>query len=290
MSAQAQTTTRLDSPRVVRNQLSLNNESEEVVLAGRALMQRAISGQEDGLLVMVGQQAANDMVSVREFSKVLQRLGATYELQCVPMVFYPQLDVYASRRFLLEAIKAGLGVCAEVSNAFIHSYVDDLLSIALLRDHAYLEDEDGDAPNSGLASGISAPFGLESTRRELKSAIRAVNESGLASTFYGINGDGRSALLNTGGNNHGFIMVSDAANPITVRRASAFLSGLKIPHMAKIQVGDSEQDLTSLEMLLRTSVSMWRESKNMFGVYLYCASETDLLDYLFRYLHEELAK
>ncbi|PIR57195.1 MAG: hypothetical protein COU72_02290 [Parcubacteria group bacterium CG10_big_fil_rev_8_21_14_0_10_41_35] len=292
MQAQAiRTTHRLDSPREVKEQIALRESASDLVEQHRHAIQRITSGKDSRFLTVVGLRDIQNLEKARLFVEKLRNLNSGYSsLFAVAQIFCPPCDVYSARRFLMEASKAGIATGTELNSPFVFNYISDLLSWALLANDMFLPDEDGEAPYSGFASGLLMPFGLESEYKDVEYAIKMLENARSQDSFIGADEEGRIVVYDTKGSNYGHIVIRGSNSPISMMRESSQLSEEKIPHVVRVDISGNDEDLTVLEKQMKTAVSLHKEAgSTLNGVYLYCAHDFQFLEYLFRYIHDELA-
>ncbi|WP_426511977.1 3-deoxy-7-phosphoheptulonate synthase [Dactylosporangium sp. McL0621] len=211
----------LFSPRELVAELPMDDERAAVVQRGRDDVHGIVTGADDRLLVVVGPCSVHDPVAAVDYAQRLAvaagRLSA--DLAVVMRVYFekprttvgwkglindPGLDetfdvprgLRLARRLLLDVLGLGLPVGCEFLEPTSPQYIADAVSWGAIGART---------PESQvhrqLASGLSMPVGFKNgTDGDVQVAIDGCRTAASRHVFFGVDEDGRAAVVSTAGN------------------------------------------------------------------------------------------
>jgi 3-deoxy-7-phosphoheptulonate synthase len=211
----------LVTPRELTGELPMDDERAAVVQRGRDAVHRIVAGADDRLLVVVGPCSVHDPVAAVDYAHRLaaaaRRLSA--DLTVVMRVYFekprttvgwkglindPGLDdtfdvprgLRLARRLLLDVLGLGLPVGCEFLEPTSPQYIADAVSWGAIGART---------PESQvhrqLASGLSMPVGFKNgTDGDVQVAIDGCRTAASRHVFFGVDEDGRAAVVSTTGN------------------------------------------------------------------------------------------
>ncbi len=208
-------------PAILMEELPLGDEGSQVVAEGRSEIQRALTGEDDRLVVVVGPCSIHDPAAALEYAKRLQKVGREYakDLLVVMRVYFekprttvgwkglindPHLDesfainagLRLARRMLLDVAELGLPAGCEFLDPISPQVIADLVSwgaIGARTSESQVHRE--------LASGLSMPVGFKNgTNGDIQIAIDAMGSAKHPHHFLSVTKQGVAAIVHTGGN------------------------------------------------------------------------------------------
>jgi 3-deoxy-7-phosphoheptulonate synthase len=211
----------LCTPRTLKQELPLTEESRQTVVNGRETVRAVLSRRDPRGLVITGPCSIHDPVAALDYARKLAALNEQVrDRHVIIMRAYfekprttigwkgfindPHLDdscdmeygLRAARRLLLEITALGLPVATEFLDPIIPQYTADLVSWAAIGART-IESQ----THREMASGLSMPVGLKNaTNGSVQSAIDALLACRSPHSFLGIDQDGRSSIVKTRGN------------------------------------------------------------------------------------------
>jgi 3-deoxy-7-phosphoheptulonate synthase len=211
----------LISPRELIADFPLDEDRAGTVTRGRDAVREIISGRDDRLIVVVGPCSVHDPVAAVDYGRRLARLAEQFSDElCVIMRVYfekprttlgwkgllndPGLDgthdihrgLRTGRRLLLDILELDLPVGCEFLDPTSPQYIADAVSWGAIGART---------PESQvhrqLASGLSMPVGIKNaTDGSVQVAIDACHVAQGSHVFFGVDDDGRAAVVTTTGN------------------------------------------------------------------------------------------
>jgi len=245
----------LVAPQALFEELPLNDRQTQTLLRGRAGAQAVLDQDDDRLLVVVGPCSVHDVDATREYAQRLteqaQRLGS--DLLVAMRVYFekprttvgwkglindPHLDgsgdvnagLRLARHLLLDVLELGLPVGCEFLDPITPQYISDAVSWGAIGART-VESQ----IHRQLGSGLSMPVGFKNrTDGDVQVAVDAVRAAAVPHAFAGIDVEGRSAIMHTGGNRDCHIILRggrDAPNydAASVAAATDLLRAAKLP-------------------------------------------------------------
>lgn len=208
-------------PSVLRAELPLGSDHAALVRSGRQAVRRILDGADDRLLLIIGPCSVHDPVAAVDYAHRLAALAAPLnDVLCVVMRVYfekprttlgwkglindPNLNdtfdvehgLRLARRVLLDVLDVGLPVGCEFLEPTSPQYIADAVSWGAIGART---------PESQvhrqLASGVSMPIGFKNaTDGNVTAAIDGCRAAAGSHVFFGIDEQGRGAIVSTSGN------------------------------------------------------------------------------------------
>ncbi|TLX55604.1 3-deoxy-7-phosphoheptulonate synthase [Stutzerimonas nosocomialis] len=211
----------LPSAAQLREQLPLTPHLARQVQQQRHAIRAILDGHDPRLLVVVGPCSLHDEKAVLEYAERLaalsQRVGDRLLLVMRAyvekprttvgwkgLVYDPALDgsgdmaegLRLSRQLMLKLLERGLPLATELLQPMLAGYFDDLLGWAAIGART-----SESQVHRELVSGLDLPVGFKNgTDGSLGIACDAMRSAAHAHQHFGVDGQGRPALVQTGGN------------------------------------------------------------------------------------------
>ena len=257
-------------PAILMEELPLSERASETVASGRAAVTRALRGEDDRLVVVVGPCSIHDPVAALDYAARLQPVANALagELIVVMRVYFekprttvgwkglindPDLDgsfrinkgLRLARKLLCDLADRGLPVGCEFLDPISPQFVADLVSwgaIGARTTESQVHRE--------LASGLSVPVGFKNgTDGNLQIAIDAMRSAAHPHRFLSVTKQGVAAIVATRGNPDTHVILRGAAcgpnfAAADVARACATLVAAGLPGRVMIDFshGNSAKD------------------------------------------------
>jgi len=221
-------------PRVLKAELPAADADYEVVVRARATIRDIIAGADARLLAVVGPCSIHDPEAALEYARRLAALARRLapKLFVVMRVYFEKprttvgwkglvndphmngthdmaLGLRLARRLLLEINRLGLPAGTELLDPITPQYLADLISWTAIGARTTESQT-----HREMASGLSMPVGFKNnTDGNQQVAINAMQSAGQAHTFLGINQDGLTSVIHTGGNPDRHIILRGGRTP-----------------------------------------------------------------------------
>lgn len=211
----------LPTPAQLRVKLPLSANAATTVRSGREAIRAIMNGEDSRLLVIAGPCSLHDPVAALEYAQRLADLAPQVSDQMLlvmrayvekprttigwkGLLYDPQLDgsgdmaagLALSRRLMLSIAELGLPVATELLQPLAAGYLDDLLSWAAIgarTSESQIHRE--------MVSGLDLPVGFKNgTDGGLAIAFDAMRSAAHAHQHFGVDEQGRPALIQTQGN------------------------------------------------------------------------------------------
>ncbi len=213
--------TPLTVPSVLKQELPISGTAAETVSKARETLKKILLRQDKRLLVVVGPCSIHDEKAALDYAEKLNGLKekVAETLFVVMRVYFekprttvgwkglindPRMDgscnmmegLQRSRRLLMEIGDMGLPAATEMLDTITPQYLADLVTWAAIGART-TESQ----PHREMASGLSMPVGFKnSTDGNLASAINGITAAKTPQSFLGIDQDGNTSIVQTGGN------------------------------------------------------------------------------------------
>ena len=213
--------TPLTVPRVLKQDLPISKTASETVFHARKTIEGILRREDPRLLVVLGPCSIHDEAAAMEYAGRLNELRhqVSETLFLVMRVYFekprttvgwkgllndPVMDgscnmlegLRRSRSLLLKIGEMGLPAGTEMLDTITPQYLADLVSWAAIGART-TESQ----PHREMSSGLSMPVGFKnSTDGNLSSAINAIVAARTPQSFLGIDQDGNTSIVQTGGN------------------------------------------------------------------------------------------
>jgi 3-deoxy-7-phosphoheptulonate synthase len=215
------TTKELIAPRVLKQELRVDEPIAQTVVDARRTVREILSGADQRLLCLVGPCSIHDPVAAIDYAERLAHLRPAVEhrLFIVMRVYFekprttigwkglindPHIDdscdmeegLRIARRLLIDINRLGLPAGTEMLDPITPQYIADLVSWAAIGARTTESQT-----HREMASGLSMPVGFKnSTEGNLQVAVNAIESARRPHSFLGINQDGVTAIIRTAGN------------------------------------------------------------------------------------------
>ena len=234
----------LIAPEQLKQEIPAGVASIETVANGRKTIENIISRQDRRLLVIVGPCSIHDEKAAIEYAERLNglRKELSDRLFMVMRVYFekprttvgwkglindPKLDgscdmidgLRKARKLLLRIVEMGLPTAGEMLEPITPQYLADLVcwgAIGARTTESQTHRE--------MASGLSMPIGFKNgTDGNLSSAVNAMVAARAPQTFLGIDHEGKTCVVKTGGNPWGHVVLRGGKmpnyDPISIEQA-----------------------------------------------------------------------
>lgn len=214
-------TSRLTAPSALKLSLPMTESANRTVVNGRCDVQRILNQQDPRLLVVIGPCSIHDPAAAMEYAERLNRLRTELQdtLFLVMRVYFekprttigwkglindPHLDgtydietgLRTARQLLLQINELGLPAGTEFLDPITPQYLADLVTWAAIGARTTESQT-----HREMASGLSMPVGFKNgTDGNIQVAVDGVNAAAAQHVFFGIDDDGRGAIVQTAGN------------------------------------------------------------------------------------------
>jgi 3-deoxy-7-phosphoheptulonate synthase len=211
----------IPTPAQLRADLPTTARHQATVATARQQIAAALRGQDDRMVVLVGPCSIHDPEAALDYAARLgeQRDALAGELIVVMRTYFekprtslgwkgliydPGLDgssdaargLRSARQVLLDVTGLGLPCAVEVLDTITPQYQTDLVAWAAIGART-VESQ----VHRQLASGLSMPIGFKNgTDGSLGGAVNALEAAVAPHAFFGVDGEGRSAVVRTTGN------------------------------------------------------------------------------------------
>jgi len=242
--------THLIVPRLLKQELPISEKASQTVTDARRTIEKILMKADRRLLVIVGPCSIHDEDAALEYAARLNGLRKQVEetMFVVMRVYFekprttigwkglvsdPGMDgscdmvegLRLARRILLNISDMGLPAGTEMLDPITPQYLADLVSWAAIGARTTESQT-----HRQLASGLSMPVGFKnSTDGNLSSAINAVVAAHAPQSFLGVDQDGNTSVVRTGGNPYCHVVLRGGRrpnyDPISIEEARLRLIG-----------------------------------------------------------------
>ncbi|KAB8197383.1 3-deoxy-7-phosphoheptulonate synthase [Nonomuraea phyllanthi] len=260
----------LNTPAQLRAELPLGPDREAFVEASRRAVRDILAGRDDRLLLVIGPCSVHDPDAALDYARRLAEASRDLsDALCVVMRVYfekprttigwkglindPDIDgghdvrrgLHLARTVLLDVLATGLPVGCEFLEPTSPQYIADAVTWGAIGART---------PESQvhrqLSSGLSMPVGFKNaTDGDVQAAIDGVYASSHPQVFFGIDDDGRAAVVSTTGNPDCHIILRGGRggpnfDPESVRDALKLLRKAELPERLVVDAshGNSGKD------------------------------------------------
>jgi 3-deoxy-7-phosphoheptulonate synthase len=288
----------IPTPAALRADLAATPAHRATVETARRDLAAALRGEDDRMVVVVGPCSIHDPDAAHEYAERLQRqrreLGddlvvimRTYfekprtSVGWKGLIYDPGLDgssdaargLRSARQVLLDVTGAGLPCAVEVLDTITPQYQTDLVAWAAIGART-VESQ----VHRQLASGLSMPIGFKNgTDGSLGGAINALAAAVAPHAFFGVDGQGHSAVIRTTGNPDVHVVLRggadgpnhDAATVTSATERARAVTGHARPVVVDCSHGNSGKDHRRQGAVLTDVVGRWGEpDQGLLGVML----------------------
>jgi 3-deoxy-7-phosphoheptulonate synthase len=224
----------LMEPSMLKQELAISEAAQTTVLSGRAAIEKILGNEDKRLLVIIGPCSIHDEKAAYEYAGKLKKLRdeVNEALFVVMRVYFekprtsvgwkglindPRLDgscdipdgLRKARQILLRINEIGVPTATEFLETITPQYVADLVSWACIGARTTESQT-----HREMASGLSMPVGFKNgTDGKLAAAINAIVAAKTGQSFLGIDQDGHTCVVKTGGNPWAHIVLRGGQQP-----------------------------------------------------------------------------
>ena len=224
----------LMEPNMLKQELAISSAAHATVLSGRDAVEKILNKEDKRLLVIVGPCSIHDEKAAYEYAEKLKKLRdeVSEALLVVMRVYFekprtsvgwkglindPQLDgtcditdgVRKARRILLQINEIGVPAATEFLETITPQYVADLVSWSCIGARTTESQT-----HREMASGLSMSVGFKNgTDGKLSAAINAIVAAKTPQSFLGIDQNGHTCVVKTGGNPWAHIVLRGGSQP-----------------------------------------------------------------------------
>lgn len=219
------------SPAILEEELPVAAEHAEFVRQARQQVAAVLEGRDERLLVVVGPCSVHDPAAALDYAGRLKPVAdrLARDLLVVMRVYFekprtvfgwkglindPDLDgsyrinrgLRLARQLMIEVIHCGLPVATEFLDTVLGQYYADLVAWGAIGART-VESQ----VHRELASGLSMPVGFKNrTDGDIQVAVDAIVAARHPHCFPSLTHEGAPAVLDTGGNEHGHLVLRGA--------------------------------------------------------------------------------
>ncbi len=247
--------TQLTPPGELKSELPITDHASEIVADSRQVIEAILDGEDPRLLVIVGPCSIHDPNAALEYASNLRELHEAFKdhLYLVMRTYFekprttigwkglindPTLDgrcdmatgLRQARELMLKITDMGIPVATEVLDPVIPQYLADVVSWAAVGARTTESQT-----HREMVSGLSMPVGFKNgTEGNLQIAIDGILSARHAHHFLGIDQDGRTAIVETRGNQHGHVILRGGRggpnyDAVSVAQTAETLTGAGLP-------------------------------------------------------------
>ena len=224
----------LMEPGMMKQELAINQAAHATVLSGRDAVEKILLKEDKRLLVIVGPCSIHDEKAAYEYAEKLAKLRdeVNEALFVVMRVYFekprtsvgwkglindPRLDgtcdipdgLRKAREILLQINEIGVPAATEFLETITPQYVADLVTWACIGARTAESQT-----HREMASGLSMPVGFKNgTDGKLSGAINAIVAAKTSQSFLGIDQNGHTCVVKTGGNPWAHIVLRGGQQP-----------------------------------------------------------------------------
>jgi 3-deoxy-7-phosphoheptulonate synthase len=227
-------TATLAAPRVLKEELPIDDAIADTVAEGRETVRRILNGSDSRMLCVVGPCSIHDPVAALDYAQRLRGLSRALadRLFIIMRVYFekprttigwkglindPFMDdsceletgLGIARRLLIDINRIGLPAGTELLDPITPQYIADLISWTAIGARTTESQT-----HREMASGLSMPVGFKnSTEGNLQVAVNAVESARRPHSFLGINQEGATAIVRTTGNPDSHVVLRGGKTP-----------------------------------------------------------------------------
>ncbi len=209
-------------------EFSCSDKVANTTAGARTALHRILHGQDDRVMVVIGPCSIHDPKAAMEYANrlVKERERFAGELEIIMRVYFekprtttgwkgyindPDMDdsfhiergMANARKFLLDVCELGLPTATEALDPISPQFLGDLITWTAIGARTTESQT-----HREMSSGLSTPVGFKNgTDGDIGIAINAILSASHPHSFLGINGQGRVAIVRTGGNRYGHVVL-----------------------------------------------------------------------------------
>ncbi|WP_028117940.1 3-deoxy-7-phosphoheptulonate synthase [Ferrimonas senticii] len=259
----------LTTPNQLKAELPLGEGARQRILAARRQVADIVHKRDNRLLVITGPCSIHDIEAAKAYALRLKQLhdDLRHQFYIVMRVYFekprttvgwkglindPDMDnsfdiekgLRQARELLLWLAELGLPVATEALDPISPQYLGELFCWSAIGARTTESQT-----HREMASGLSMPVGFKNgTNGKLDVAINALQAASHCHRFMGINSDGQVALLSTGGNPDGHVILRGGRQPnydsvsVAVSEQALHDAGLNARLVVDCSHGNSAKD------------------------------------------------
>jgi 3-deoxy-7-phosphoheptulonate synthase len=284
----------LPTPAEIRAELPLDARAADLVARSRGEVEAVLRGEDPRLLLVVGPCSVHDPDAALDYARRLASVAHEHrdDLLIVMRVYFekprstggwkglindPHLDgthrvtegLRMARRLLIDILELGLPVGCEFLEPTSPQYIADAVSwgaIGARTTESQIHRQ--------LASGLSMPIGFKNaTDGDVQVAVDGCIVAAQRHVFFGVDDDGRAALVSTSGNEAGHVILRGGRgapnyDSSSVARAAGLLAraGLAQRVVVDASHGNSGKDHVRQASVLRELAEQVRNGDPIAGL------------------------
>ncbi len=224
----------LIAPRVLKDQLPVDEAMVATVVEARETIRRIIKGSDRRMLCVVGPCSIHDPAAALDYAERLRQLKdeVAEQIYVLMRVYFekprttvgwkglindPHMDdscdiaegLRRARDLLMRINRMGLAAATEMLDPITPQYIADLIAWSAIGARTTESQT-----HREMASGLSMPVGFKnSTEGNLQVAINAIQSARQPHSFLGINQEGLTALVRTSGNPDTHVVLRGGKTP-----------------------------------------------------------------------------
>ncbi|WP_019142304.1 3-deoxy-7-phosphoheptulonate synthase [Noviherbaspirillum massiliense] len=245
----------MPSPQELHARLPLSDKAAATVVQGREALKNILDRKDSRMFVVVGPCSIHDPVAGLDYARRLNALQEEVKdtLLLVMRVYFekprtttgwkgyindPDMDdsfhiergMANARQFLLDVCELGLPTATEALDPISPQYLGDLIAWTAIGARTTESQT-----HREMASGLSTPVGFKNgTDGDIGIAVNAILSASHPHSFLGINSQGRVAIVRTGGNRYGHVVLRGGDgrpnyDTVSVAMAEQALAKAKLP-------------------------------------------------------------
>ncbi|QIZ75538.1 3-deoxy-7-phosphoheptulonate synthase [Ferrimonas lipolytica] len=259
----------LTNPNQLKHQLPLSDSARNYIQSARAQVSDIVQKRDHRLLIISGPCSIHDIDAAKEYALKLKKLHDELKdtFYIVMRVYFekprttvgwkglindPDMNgsfdiekgLRQARELLLWLAELGLPVATEALDPISPQYLGELFCWSAIGARTTESQT-----HREMASGLSMPVGFKNgTEGKLDVAINALQSASHSHRFMGINGDGQVALLTTGGNPDGHVILRGGKQPnydsvnVALSEQALHKAGLNARLVVDCSHGNSSKD------------------------------------------------
>ena len=245
----------MPSPEDIHALVPLSEKAAATVMHSREAVRNVLDHKDQRFLVIVGPCSIHDPVAGLDYARRLKKLADELAdtLLIVMRVYFekprtttgwkgyindPDLDdsfhiadgMQKAREFLRDVAELGLPAGTEALDPLSPQYLGDLISWTAIGARTTESQT-----HREISSGLSTPVGFKNgTNGDVTIAINAIVSASRPHSFLGINGQGRTAIVRTAGNQYGHLVLRGGDgrpnyDTVSVQMAGQALAKARLP-------------------------------------------------------------
>ncbi|MDC0708844.1 3-deoxy-7-phosphoheptulonate synthase [Stigmatella sp. ncwal1] len=218
----------MPSPAEIKARIPMTERAAESVLSGRRALMDILNRKDPRLFVIVGPCSIHDPEAGIDYARRLRKLADEVRetIHVVMRVYFekprtstgwkgfindPRMDdsfriaegMERGRRFLWDVAELGLPAATEALDPIAPQYYGDLISWTAIGARTAESQT-----HREMASGLSTPVGFKNgTDGSLEAAANGILSASHPHSFLGLNEKGEAAIIRTGGNAYGHLVL-----------------------------------------------------------------------------------